>query len=803
VVPVSDPIGARLLRKMGWRAGKGIGRKGAAADGADADGAGASPALPPAPPRAPRVVAAVEALPAGAETVLAGDDAEAHDDDVGDAAGDDTAPLDACAQDAAAAAAAQRLRRRRRRWGSVAGALADDVTVEIPPPKRDVHGLGFDPFAGAEEFRARKRSRADAGGGGAGGAQLAVPDKRARGGAFGVGVFEAADDDVYGGGREETHFEICAGGSDDEDEAQRFGGRLGGHGAPPRLALGAAPQRLALAATPHAAGTLRGFVAAAAVEAPPKVFPPPLIPRGWQPFHRFATPLQPPAPPPGPPPGRGGRAGPPPPPPPAPPADAELAARCDTLAVFVARNGPSFEDLARQRQRTDARFSFLFGGEGAEYYAWRCAQLRAQPAPPRPEQRSAPLSAEQRGRMLGEAPLGSSAEGAAHTAASMQQQQAPPPPPPPKGIAPGDRAALLASLGRTFTSESAPSNAAAPLPGAPQPLFGLQPGVKLADKFASGGTETAGAAAERSSAAAAASAADAPLPPPCRATEDWGPEPLLCKRFGVADPFKGRTRPGEKRTFRTDTFALPETAQAAQDAAPKFLTQAEAAAPPLQLQLLPPPPPLQLLPPPPPRPALAGAAAAALPPPPPLPPAAAVAPPADSASLADDFLASLGGPAAGSAAAAPSAAPVAMALRATEKPIDLFTAIFEADDEEEEEEEEEGDAAQEPPPLPPPPQAAAAAAGAAMQPVAAPGPFAALAALAAEHEARRRREKKEKHKHSSKEGKSKKSKSKRDKKEKRSKDKKSKSKHAAPKAARGGSASGSSSPSSSGDERAA
>jgi G patch domain-containing protein 1 len=778
VVPVSDPIGARLLRKMGWRVGKGIGRRGAALTPACVpparvgDAAAGGAAAPPAPPR---LVAAVEALRHGAETVLAGDDAEAHDEALGGGDGEGDAPCaddqaDAAgvhAEDAVAASAAQRLRRRRRRWGAVAGALADDVKVEVPPAKRDVHGLGFDPFKGAEEFRALKRSRTDASQPPPRAGQ--APGKRARAGAFGVGVFEAQDEDVYGGGdREETHFEIAPGSDEDDDEATRFGGRLGGRAPAPRLALGAAPARLALAAAVPM-GSLPGFVPAAAPEPPPKVFPPPIIPRGWQPFHKFAAPLPQRAPPP---PGSGSSraGGPPPPPPPPPPADAELALRCDTLAAFVARNGASFEELARTRQRDDPRFAFLFGGLGAEYYAWRCMQLRAAPVAQRPEQRSRPLTAEERGRILGEEPLASAphGEGMQHGSTAPHGQLPPPPPPPPapppppKGIAAGDRAALLASLGRTFTSETALSGgtSAQPLPQA----FGLQPGVRLADKFASGGVELPGA--RGSSAAASTPAEPAVLPPPVRSKEDWAPEPLLCKRFGVPDPYKGRPRPVERRTFRTDTFALPETAQAAAAAAPKFLAQPVAATPASDvapvLQLLPPPPPP---PPPPSLMALHTASRGAMPPPPPPatlpqpPPGSAHAP--DSAALADDFFASLGGPAAPAAAAQPMETAVPL-LRPSEKPIDLFKAIFEADDDEDGDEDDEPDALQEAAagmPVAPSAAAAGAAAPAALLPLlrataptpsappgAAPqsGPFSALAALAKEHEERRRKEKKAK-----------------------------------------------------------
>lgn len=42
------------------------------------------------------------------------------------------------------------------------------LQVRLPPCKADTYGLGYDPFQGAEEFRALKRAKLDAAGGGGG-----------------------------------------------------------------------------------------------------------------------------------------------------------------------------------------------------------------------------------------------------------------------------------------------------------------------------------------------------------------------------------------------------------------------------------------------------------------------------------------------------------------------------------------------------------------------------------------------------------------------------------------------------------
>jgi hypothetical protein len=88
----------------------------------------------------------------------------------------------------------------------VAGVSIENTPLYVLDPKQDLHGLGFDPFEGAEEFRSRKRQKLDAAraqtgglgqageagfggsgrGGGAGGS-------RARGVAFGTGAMEQSD----------------------------------------------------------------------------------------------------------------------------------------------------------------------------------------------------------------------------------------------------------------------------------------------------------------------------------------------------------------------------------------------------------------------------------------------------------------------------------------------------------------------------------------------------------------------------------------------------------------------------------
>ena len=60
----------------------------------------------------------------------------------------------------------------------------------------------------------------------------------------------------------------------------------------------------------------------------------------------------------------------PPPVPTMPPADGEYAATIKQLAGYVNKNGADFEKMIREKQNTNPKFSFLFGGDGYEYYRW-------------------------------------------------------------------------------------------------------------------------------------------------------------------------------------------------------------------------------------------------------------------------------------------------------------------------------------------------------------------------------------------------------------------------------------------------
>ncbi|KAI3948757.1 hypothetical protein MKX01_022171 [Papaver californicum] len=55
----------------------------------------------------------------------------------------------------------------------------------------------------------------------------------------------------------------------------------------------------------------------------------------------------------------------------APPSDPELQKRIDKLVEYSAKNGPEFEAMIREKQQDNPAYSFLFGGEGNNYYRYK------------------------------------------------------------------------------------------------------------------------------------------------------------------------------------------------------------------------------------------------------------------------------------------------------------------------------------------------------------------------------------------------------------------------------------------------
>ena len=201
-------------------------------------------------------------------------------------------------------------------------------------------------------------------------------------------------------------------------------------------------------------------------------------------------------------------------------------------------------------------------------------------------QRSAPLSADERGALLGEQPLAASAASswaagaAGHAAAgrdaAQQAQQ--------QGlrrqlmqVAEADRSRLQQLLSRNFVAAESqdmlhPGAEAETMsglrPGAPAPAPRVPAGAAGAASAGAKVVTTAdfarptddaggGGLALRAIGAAAAPGSEAPARRlPVRRSEEWRPVALLCKRFNVPDPYHGR--PAELQVGLAGGAALQE-----------------------------------------------------------------------------------------------------------------------------------------------------------------------------------------------------------------------------------------------------
>ena len=473
-------------------------------------------------------------------------------------------------------------------------------------------GIGYDPYAGAEEFRKRdqhelmkKRERYSKEG-----------EKKQRGAAFGLGAFEVDDDmNVYDERPREKNaeytFELNSEDEEkDDDENDRFG-RGADHRQKDALRNPLGVKRLPDRATRDAierGHKFPGFVESDTVPEEIEWFQAPEVPREFNERHVFDTDgvtkdtidkekeedeeeeL-------------------PPPPPQMRKLYEEKRKVIESLARFVARNGEAFEKLAKQKQKKDKKFSFLFGGEGASSYAYclKKAKLEerrnARKVLASAKEKIAPLlsaakgydiskqqkhDAESRGKLLGEEPL---------------KRTVPPPPPPrppsvqdemmkipARGQAIGDdikkvnlsaainekdKSQILATMSNMFTTSGHIVNAEVP-------SGGLQTAKELAkireEREKLEAVEAANlknVEKERDAQREAMSR----MIVNTRTTIPWSPALLLCKRLGIQDPYAGRehARPSKfKASFKTETVdLLPETTQIRLGKQQKFMSTKE------------------------------------------------------------------------------------------------------------------------------------------------------------------------------------------------------------------------------------
>ena len=578
VVAVAHPAAQRLLRLMGWRPGKGVGRK--------------------------REIGSIEATDEGKNTF--------QSDMLDRALGSNEKPSTSEIDDS---------NNNIEKTNPTRLELLDDTLVPTTIiTKMNRHGVGYDPFEGAEEFRSvaelrrRKRNQDPRG--------LGAGNKADVGEAFGIGVFEESDtdDDAFHdrSGRDDVghYYEMTDSETVDSDDGN---GGMGGSTAvaarletarrrPEETQNNSNASRTQKSASRD---SVRGFLLSKHTLAPQTWYPAPDVPRSFDGKHVFpdenAVPL---------PPIRAGDtqrlgkvygtqkmqnvsvkpgSGAPPPP---PPRDPEQRKFIDTTAFFVAKNGVWFEQMAREKQKDEPKFNFLRKGAGCLYYAWRLEKAKeeiekntgdafvwanSQETVEQQFVRRTPLDADDRARALGEIMLASTVKTQQHgdnsrlitdtglTHTGHQRIDV-------TQIARGDASKLKLALSGAFTSgmvEGGTSNTSQSLPA------GLTDAASLAARNEVLRVKEFSEAQKNEEEKKQRELKQPMLS--VRTQTDWSPADLLCKRFGVPDPFElgdGRVRPDDiKTTFRSDNLTLSETNQKEKEAAPKFLAKEKREAP--------------------------------------------------------------------------------------------------------------------------------------------------------------------------------------------------------------------------------
>lgn len=442
---------------------------------------------------------------------------------------------------------------------------SQSIPVFVLNPKQDLHGLGYDPFKHAPEFRDRKRSRESTNKDHGRSVvstrknQLASNSGKYAPG-FGIGALEdldIEDEDIYATGFEFVESEV------EEDEPSRT--------------VGDNKRKV----EPSKRGALTGFKIASSFDSCSERFSPPVIPPDFEPRHKFLFPLE-----------TANKYDEAPPPEVPPPEDNNLKMLIDGVATLVARCGKMYEDLSKEKNRSNPLFSFLGGGNGYSYYArklWeekqRNVSMQRQVAM---KENSAVLqmTAESRGRILGERPLERSSY---DSSPSINLKEV---------------VNLQANLFDTFTKPSSQAGFleyAKPFKNDPAKQERFEQFLK--DKYQgglrsihSGGTTAiseSDRARERLDFEAAAeaiakgewNAKDNPpsfnlgnvegpsmsggveLPKnsrdgdktekkicPKREEFQWRPSPILCKRFDIIDPFMGKPAPLPRARSKMDSF---------------------------------------------------------------------------------------------------------------------------------------------------------------------------------------------------------------------------------------------------------
>ncbi|XP_062159896.1 G patch domain-containing protein TGH [Alnus glutinosa] len=447
-----------------------------------------------------------------------------------------------------------------------------NTPVYVLNPKQDLHGLGFDPYKHAPEFREKKRSRTSGKWEPGNRKGYSLKDNLfgfnsgnvAPG--FGIGALEeldAEDEDVYASGFdvEDTYIQ----------EVEE----------PSRLITDSKRKLVA-----KELGVLPGFRVASNSDYQLERFDAPVVPKDFVPQHKFPGPLE----------TNYKLTGDPPPEVP-PPEDNNLKLLIEGVATLVARCGKLFEDLSREKNQSNPLFSFLTGGNGHDHYTrklWeerqKCSNQRKQQVDGKLSSSMQKMTAESRGKILGEKPLERSTKDSSSSVASSEVIH------------------LQFSLSDTFTKPASfggVPEVAKPFDDDPAKQERFEQflkakyhgGLRTTDSSGASNMSEAARARERLDFEAAAEAIqkgqwgkDSKLSTqhfmefsatggmqftsggveqvkdteaedlitkkmfPKREEYQWRPSPLLCKRFDLIDPYMGKPPPAPRMRSKMDSL---------------------------------------------------------------------------------------------------------------------------------------------------------------------------------------------------------------------------------------------------------
>ncbi|CAL9111964.1 unnamed protein product [Musa acuminata var. zebrina] len=251
-------------------------------------------------------------------------------------------------------------------------------------PKQDLYGLGYDPYKHAPEFRDKKRlresKRKNHGIKSSVRGNLLSSNSGKYAPGFGIGALEELDfedEDIYASGFDFEQTEV-----DEDEPVQMIRDNI---------------YRL----EDKKNDCLRGFKVASSPDYTIERFHPPVIPVNFDPHHKFSAPLE----------SATTIAELPPPEVPSP-EDNNLKLLIDGFATLVARCGKIFEDLSKEKNRSNPLFYFLSGGDGHNYYERKLWEEKQKSVnhlrlveDSKSKSSTRTMTAESRGRILGEKKL--------------------------------------------------------------------------------------------------------------------------------------------------------------------------------------------------------------------------------------------------------------------------------------------------------------------------------------------------------------------------------------------------------------